>query len=657
MNESSPERSDELQNLAAHLQSLITSLEDIVFEIDGNHIFKNVWVSDERMLFMPKAAFLGKTIAEVMGPQAPTFTGPVNTAIQTGEVQEVVYPHLDPGITAWFKARIKPVVRAEQPENYILVLSIQDITTQKLADLALENAKEQLEMRNDLLDVSQKLSHTAGWELDIQTGAVFWTRQAYLLFEVEEDFAFSLENVQPFFASEDWRLLDACTEAAIKQGKPYDLELRFITGKGTHKWVRAIGIPVTKLGRVVMMRGALMDITPKKENEFALIDARNAAEKASKTKSDFLSVMSHEIRTPLNGIIGIANLLKLNHTMDQKEYIGNLIFSADHLMELINNILDLTKMENEKLELVLAEIDLLRLVKNIKNQFKSLAEAKGIELKSLIDDEVPQRIIADPIRISQMLNNLISNAIKFTDKGNVTLIIKLVSILANRASIHFAVRDTGMGIPPELQESVFESFKQVQQSPHREHGGTGLGLTITQKLAELHGSRVVLTSKAGKGSEFHFDLSFDIPENQSPDAPVTTSSVFAAHEHRLNGLKVLLVEDNQINVMVALKQLEYFGVNADCAYDGREALKLMEVNPYDVALIDLHMPGIDGYALAEIVRRKYPDIHPVIFTADIMNEVKQRFAQIHVYDILNKPFAPEKMFEVLLKVAQDRGIV
>lgn len=524
--------------LAAHLQSLITSLEDIVFEIDGNHIFKNVWVSDESMLFMPKEAFLGKTIAEVMGPQSNIFTGPVNEAIRTGLVQEVVYQHINAEINEWFKARIKPVVKSFDPEQFILVLSIQDITSQKLADLALAEAKDQLELSN----------------------------------------------------------------AALR---------------------KAIQI----------------------------------AEKTSKTKSDFLSVMSHEIRTPLNGIIGIANLLKLNHTMDQEEYIGNLIFSADHLMQLINDILDLTKMENEKLELIVAEIDLFRLIKNIKNQFRSLAEAKGIQLKSFIDDDIPQRLIADQIRLSQMLNNLISNAIKFTDRGEVTLMIKLLSIESNRALVHFAVKDTGMGIPAELQASVFESFKQIQQLAHREHSGTGLGLTITQKLAELHNSRVILKSEPGKGAEFHFDLSFEIAADQSAAEPIPISPVFSAYKNQLKGLKVLLVEDNLINLMVAQKQLEYFGVLVAGVQDGQQALRLLENDHYHVAMLDLHMPGIDGYALAALIRSKYPDVHPIIFTADIMMEVKQKFSKIHVYDILNKPFAPEKMFEVLLKVALARAVI
>lgn len=519
----------------SHLQLLITSLEDVVFEIDGNHCYKNVWVSDEKILFLPKKAFLGKTIAEVMGPQAQMFTAAVNEAMQTGTIQEVVYPHVEPHINAWYKVRIKPVVKAELPENYVLVLSIQDITRQKLADLALEQAKEELQRSN-----------------------------------------------------------------------------------------------------------------------IALMESKAIAEKALKIKSEFLSVMSHEIRTPLNGIIGIANLLNQNHTEAQKEYISKLIFSADHLMKLINDILDLTKMENEKLELVLTEIDLLKLVKNIKSQFKSTAKAKGIELKCFIDDALPRRIIADPIRISQMLNNLISNAIKFTDQGHVALMISVVSNLSNRVTIHFAVRDTGMGIPEKLQESVFERFKQVQQSGYGE-GGTGLGLTITQKLAELHNSRVMLKSEAGKGSEFYFDISFDLPEDQSQDASI--SPVFSADKHQLKRLKVLVVEDNLINMMVAKKQLEHFGVIADCAYEGHVALKLLEQRSYHIAFIDLHMPGIDGYALTETIRTQYPDTHPVIFTADIMKEVKQKFARINVYDFLNKPFAPERMFDLLLKVAKEKSLV
>lgn len=651
------ETEKKLQELATHLQSLLTSLGDIVFEIDGTQTFKNVWVHDETVLFMPKEKFLGKKIADVMGPLAALLTKAVDDVIRTGKAGEVVYKHIDSAVNKWYKVRIRPVVKASELKNYVLVLSIQDITPQRLAKLALQETKEKLELSNQLLDFSQELSKTAGWEFNLQTGAVFWTRQAYRLFDKKEDFEPSIESTLAFFKDSDRKIIDKCNEEAITQKKPYDLELRIVTGKGANKWVRAIGAPVMKDNEVVMIRGALMDITLKKENELELIKARNEAENASRTKSDFLSIMSHEIRTPLNGIIGIANLLKLNHTIDQEEHIRNLIFSADHLMELINDILDFTKIENDKLELTLVEVDLFQLIKNIKNQFKSSATAKGIRLKSFLDDDVPQRIIADPVRLGQILNNLISNAIKFTDKGEVALLIKLLSVKGGKALIHFVVKDTGIGIPEELQGSIFESFKQVQQSAYRKHSGTGLGLTITQKLVELHNSRIFLKSRPGVGSQFYFDLAFDLPSDQNQPGYLTVSAELASYRQKLTGLQVLLVEDNPINIMVAQKQLEYFGVFPDCVRNGKEALELVKNNRYHAALLDLHMPEIDGYALAEIMRKEYPDIHLIIFTADIMAEVKMEFAKINVYDILNKPFAPEEMFEILLKVAQARGVI
>lgn len=522
---------------AAHLQSLITSLEDIVFEIDGTFSFKHVWVSDESMLFMPKEDFLGKNMVEVMGSYADSFIEPIKTALKIGILQEVEYRHLDPKVNEWFKARIKPVIIADRLEDSILVMSIQDITERKLADLALEQVRNELERRNE-----------------------------------------------------------------------------------------------------------------------ELTEAKNIAEKASRIKSEFLSVMSHEIRTPLNGIIGIANLLKMNHTAEQKDFINNLIFSADHLMQLINDVLDLTKMENEKLELMLHEIDLRKLIRNIGNQFDSLAKSKGILFERDIDKLIPKRVVTDALRLNQMLNNLISNAIKFTDHGQVLLSVKFLSGSLDWALLRFSIKDTGLGIPIEMQSGIFESFSQVQQTIQREHSGTGLGLAITQRLAKLQNTEIILLSEEGIGSEFYFDLRLEVPLDQSIDR---TSAVLTPLDYsdQLKGLKVLLVEDNQINSLVARRQMKHFGITADCAYEGQSALKKLDKNHYHVAMVDLHMPGMDGFELAEIIRCKHQEVHVVIFTADIMGDIKQKFARIGVYDILNKPFRPEKMFEVLKNIAQVKGIV
>ncbi|MGS2739717.1 ATP-binding protein [Sinomicrobium sp. M5D2P17] len=647
-------RKEELNN---HLQSLISSLEDIILEIDGNLVFRNVWARNEDILFVPKERFIGKKLTEVFGERASFFADHIRRVIRTGKTREFEYKHLDPSVDKWYKAKVTPINRDPRPDHYKMAIFVRDITekTKYIEDLKTE--KEKLEYTNLLFDFSQELSKIGGWENNLETGKVVWTKQTHAILGI------SPEYIQHTTYRELWDLLEEMGAGLIKDQalktlknkKPYDVITRITTLQGDRKWIRSIGIPIVKSSKVVLLRGVLLDVTRQKETELILEQTKNAAEAAARAKTDFLSVMSHEIRTPLNGIIGITNLLKLNHTPEQEEYINNLMFSADHLLQLINDILDLNKIESDKLELVYTEIDLPELIFNIKSQFQSLADVKGIKLFSRIDRNIPRKIIGDAVRISQILNNLVSNAVKFTEKGEVSIMLQQLSATPTHTTIHFSVRDTGLGIPKKMQETIFESFKQIQQEAYRKHSGTGLGLTITKKLIELHNSHIAVKSKRGKGTEFSFDITLELPseKNRKRLAPKTLSGF----ENGLSGIKLLFVEDNRVNALVARKQLEYFGIKPDHAQNGDEALEFLCNTHYHVALIDLHMPQMDGYRLSEIITRDYPDIHIVIFTADIMTDVKQRLARMGIYDILNKPFVPTEMLSVLLKVANSKKLL
>ncbi|MEC5145848.1 ATP-binding protein [Chitinophaga sp. 212800010-3] len=534
--------------------------------------------------------------------------------------------------------------------------TLMDVSDKKQNELALIKAREELLLSKQLLDISQAISKTGGWELNPRTGEVFWTRQTYIIYGLPENYEPAIGTSLEFFEESDREYILNILDKTVREQTSFILELRTTTGKNEKKWVRIIGEPVVKEGEVVALRGAIMDITDKKEDELTLIRAKNIAEEAARVKTEFLSVMSHEIRTPLNGIIGLTALLEQNHTPQQEEYINNLAYSAEHLLQLVNDVLDLHKVESGNMKLSSAEINLFKLPEDIFSLFRPQAAAKGIALKSDVAGEVPLKVLGDPVRLSQILNNLVSNAIKYTESGEVMVAISLVAIENSQAVIHFSVKDTGIGIPEELHETVFETFTQGHKATTREYSGTGLGLSITQKLIELHNSTIAVKSSPGQGAEFYFNLTFNLPLQKAPVTPASRLSPVAGHEKRFAGMRVLLVEDNNINIIVARKQLQYFGIEPDCARDAQEALEMLRNKRYHLAMLDLHMPKMDGYELSEIVSKNYPDVHIVIFTADIMDDVRIRLAEMNIFDILHKPLLPAELLQTLQRVVQLRAI-
>lgn len=374
------------------------------------------------------------------------------------------------------------------------------------------------------------------------------------------------------------------------------------------------------------------------------------AQQGLKAKSEFLSTMSHEIRTPLNAVIGMTHLL-LRHDprADQKEDLGVLLFSANNLLSIVNNILDYNKIEEGKIGFEQIPMDLPAIATNIVAGLKSTAQEKGIDLLMDIDVRLDKKLIGDPTRTSQVINNLVHNAIKFTREGFVRLSIEVTSFTDESATITVRVKDTGIGIPREKQHMIFDRFTQADSSTSRSYGGTGLGLAITKRILELQGVKLQLTSDAGKGSEFYFTQV--IAFSQEPIGEKEVLMPAANGDHLLKGICLLLVEDNPLNVLVAQTILENSGALVEVAGNGLEALEKLDTSRHRLVLMDLHMPEMDGYEATVLLRKRGETLPIIALTASMPTEVESEAYAAGLTDVIVKPFNPDELYRVILQYA------
>jgi signal transduction histidine kinase/CheY-like chemotaxis protein len=380
--------------------------------------------------------------------------------------------------------------------------------------------------------------------------------------------------------------------------------------------------------------------------EKKLLDVMQGFEKANKAKSVFLSNMSHELRTPLNGIIGTTNLL-MHETAStsQKKYFDVLMHTSDHMLHLINHILDFSKI-NE------AKINLDRNIFNLKHTLTKLCRVyvaqdikENVSFKFDIDSSLDKEIISDDLRIKQVLFNLLSNAFKFTKSGTITLKAVLINSVNNKMSVRFSVTDTGIGIKPEQMEKIFESFEQADNSTTRNFGGTGLGLSISKQLVGLFGSNLQVESQYLKGSNFWFDAEFEINTN------VISQEVEVVNAKNLQGVKILVAEDNKINRMVLLTFLKKWNVEFTETVNGLHALEAYGKTTYDLILMDLEMPEMDGYTAIKEIRKIDSTIPVVAFTAALYDNMGEDLTSKGFNDYLHKPFNPTDLYNKILKYA------
>ncbi|MEO1010378.1 MAG: ATP-binding protein [Bacteroidota bacterium] len=408
----------------------------------------------------------------------------------------------------------------------------------------------------------------------------------------------------------------------------------------TSAFLTIISLLAVSLHRNNQIKLKTNDLLQTKNNE--LQAARDAAVSAMEAKTNFLSTVSHELRTPLYAVTGLTHLLlEENPSENQKEHLKALKFSGDYLLNFINDILQINKIDAEKLEPLNIEFNLKKILKEVIDPLQQSAKENNTKITLEYDEEIPGHLMSDPLKLSQIFMNLVGNALKFTRKGEVKVIAQLLKKVDDDVTLYFEVQDNGIGISEEQQQTIFEGFEQGSVQINREYGGTGLGLTIVKSLLGLFNSQIRLQSELGKGSSFFFELKLKSKDSIMDDIPFEITP----KDFDFKGLNLLIVEDNKINQVITKKMLTKKEITSDIANNGTEAIDLASKNSYDAILMDIHMPGISGEE-ATIEIRKFDRTTPIIaLTAISLDDSLESFYAAGCNDVVTKPFKPEVFYQ------------
>ncbi len=465
-----------------------------------------------------------------------------------------------------------------------------------------------------------------------------------------DDYALSWANEAPHYRQDDF--------AVIKNNKnKIAYEEPQTTSSGREIWLQTSKVPLEdENGRVFGILGTYEDITDRKNIEAELKIAKESAEQASQSKSTFLANMSHEIRTPMNGVIGMTYLaLQENLTDKARNYVLKAHTSAANLLGIINDILDFSKIEAGKLNLDQSDFDIRQIINNMMNLIKLNADEKAIKVVLNVDEAIPKFVCGDSLRLSQVLNNLGSNAVKFTpDGGNITLNVSSHNEDDETVQLTFEMEDSGIGIAPEHIERLFTAFEQADATTSRKFGGSGLGLVISKQIVELMNGSIRVESKPGDGSKFIFSVRLSKSRYQNPDngsSEKTHSQNLSQSLAVLKGANILLVEDNDINRELATELLVSKGINVKTAYNGKEALAILDENSFDGVLMDCQMPVMDGYEATVKIRAQvnYADLPVLAMTANTMKGDRDKVLSVGMNDHIAKPISPDEMFITMAK--------
>jgi len=561
-----------------------------------------------------------------------------------------------------------------------------DVTEQVTTATALQENQQ-------LLQRVSSMASIGGWRVDITTGTVHWSEQTRRIHEVPPDYVPELASGINFYVPEHRELIQQAVQQGMESGRAWDLELRLITHTGRSIWVRALGEVEFENGQPARLVGALQDITGRREAEELLRATMVAAEAASAAKSAFLSNMSHEIRTPLNAVIGVNHLLADSGLdEDQRELVSKAQVAGRSLLDIVNDVLDLAKIEAGEMELDEVVFRPAELLAELQAVYGTQVQSKGLTFAVQGATDLPVWLFGDSARLRQILTNLISNALKFTSKGGLSVLLSVVSRDDSRLVLRASVRDTGIGIEPEVQARLFQPFIQADVSTTRHFGGTGLGLSIVRRLSLLMRGEVGLNSSAGQGAEFWVEVPMSVPNSEhatgpgkceeSMVKPVTASTLHdsvdssmplpkaikalrtslpqpcIANGGVLSNVTVLVVDDTDINLEIARRLLERQGATVHTCSSGRQALDYLGRHDVglDLVLMDVQMPHMDGLEATRRIRGELglTALPIVALTAGALTEERKRALAAGMDDFLSKPLDPKDMVRMIQAQVERR---
>ncbi len=650
--------------------TVIESMSDAVMVLDRLNRITDLNPAAQRLLGRPLSDLIGQPADQV----ASAWPKQVERFQAVTEAHEEIVLAID-GMQRSFDLRISPLT--DQRGNLAgRLVVLRDITERKQAMEAIERAREEqakaarenarlyleANSQRQYFEALMNNSPIAVVSSDLDDKIVACNPAFEQLFGYIQAEIVGC-NLDEVVSSLEYRAEASRYQAQAHTGKVIHSMTRRRRKDGTLVDVEALGVPVMVEGRRVGIFALYLDITERKQAMEAIEQARADAEAANQAKSAFLAMMSHEIRTPMNAIIGMTGLLlDTELTSEQHEYAETVRASSDTLLTIINDILDFSKIEAGKLELESQPFDLRECVESVLDLLAARATEKGLELAYLLDEQVPAAVYGDVTRLRQILVNLLSNAVKFTEQGEV-----VISMEAKRTEkaqngqmhgqegheftfyeLHFAVRDTGIGISEEGQARLFRSFSQVDASTTRRYGGTGLGLAISKRLAELMGGSMWVESQPGAGSTFHFTL-------LAQAAPARWRPYLESSQPHLTGKRILIVDDNATNRSILTLQTRAWGMLPYESASGQEALAQVQAGvPFEVAILDMQMPDMDGLMLAEQLRRSRSaqELPLVMLTSLGRREIETQGVEFAAF--LHKPIKPSQLYNALLSLFAEQ---